>query len=259
MMILVGSLAASQQLPNFKRAYSQDLDVWHDEIFVPDAGNGIDPGEMPKNIMDSFEVESKESGVATLNDLLTIKLAHLPYDIFWHKHLNDYLVFKKYGGTVNKPLYEALKEYWKIYHKNKPYLNLYRTKDKFFDDFVKKKFDHDYLHEMVSYPEKPMYTHCLMDGQDVMIDYDKFMKLTFEQQVQMFMEEITVIAYERWVIPSNGNISFFVAYGRSLHKTVTTLTKNWATEFLCENIEMFLKPRIDMTHHIENIIKAEDD
>ena len=122
---------------------------------------------------------------ASLNDLLTIKLSHLLYDIFWHKHLNDYLVFKKHSATVNNGLYEFLQEYWKEVHGNKTNLSLYKTKDVFFDDFVKKEYDHDYLHELVAFPHNPVYSVCLKDGQDVMIDKEKFFSLPFEQQVKM--------------------------------------------------------------------------
>lgn len=255
MDIIIGSTAAKRHIPTFKRQYDSDLDLWTD---VQRDREGMDLSVMPSDILEAFEEESKVKGYATLNDLTTIKLSHLPYDIFWNKHLNDYLIFKKYGGKINQELYKRLKVYWKDFHGNKPYLSLYRTKDAFFDDYVTKPHDHDYLHELVAYPDPPVYTRCLKDGEQVAIDKAKFDALPFDQQVKMFREEIVVIACERWILnPKVKNrIPYIHAYGKSLHKTVTALTKGWASEFICENIEHFLKPSRKETEHLFATLKV---
>ena len=69
------------------------------------------------------------------------------------------------------------------------------------------------LHELVSYPNPPMYTHCLKDGHDVLIDKKKFDTMLFEDQIRMLGEEITVI-WQRWLIDPKykGKISWFRAY-----------------------------------------------
>ena len=238
MKVLVGSNAARLWIPEFR--IGKDIDWWSTEVVD---GENFDTCVIPQNILKLMEEGSLIGGVATLNDLLTIKLSHLPYDILWKKHLNDYLVFKKHGAQINHKLYITLQEYWKEVHGNKNFLSLYKTKDKFFDDYVVKEQEHDYLHELVSYPNNPIYTLCLKDGEDVAIDHKKFLSLTFEQQVKMFREEINVIATERWLIPTkdSGRITFREAYSKSLHKTVTALTKGWASRFMCENIEEFIR------------------
>ena len=240
MKVLVGSNAARLWIPEFR--IGKDIDWWSTEVVD---GENFDTCVIPQNILKLVEEGSLIGGVATLNDLLTIKLSHLSYDILWKKHLNDYLVFKKHGAQINQELYIALQEYWKEVHGNKNFLSLYKTKDKFFDDYVVKEQEHDHLHELVSYPNNPIYTLCLKDGEDVAIDYKKFLSLTFEQRVRMFREEVNVIATERWLIPTkdSGKITFREAYSKSLHKTVTALTKGWASQFMCENIEEFIRPK----------------
>lgn len=237
MKILVGSKAAKTHIQSFRDGSDTD-------VFSTQEHKDVDGGVVSLELLSLFEEESKQTGVATLNDLLTIKLSHLPYDIFWHKHMNDYLVFKKYGATINTELYVALQQHWKEVHGNKSFLSLYRTKDSFFDDFVKKEYDHDLLHELVAHPNVPVYTLCLKDGEGIAIDKNKFDILSFKQQVKMFREEINVIACERWLIPTkhSGIISFRQAYSKSLHKTVTALTKGWASRFICENLEEFIRP-----------------
>ena len=237
MKILVGSSAAKVHLPFFREA--KDIDAWCREKIWD-----IDCSVMPPEIFKLMEHDSLVNRCASLNDLLTIKLSHLPYDILWKKHLNDYLMFKKHGAQINQALYVALQQHWESVHGNKSFLSLYRTKDNFFDDYVEKEQEHDYLHELVAYPDKPVYSRCLQEGQEVMIDWDKFLAMPFEQQVKMFREEINVIATERWLLPTkdSGKITFREAYSKSLHKTVTALTKGKASRFLCENIEEFIRP-----------------
>lgn len=237
MKILVGSKAAKIHIPTFREG--NDVDYWSLEKLW-----NCDSSIIPKEIIPLFEHDSLVNRCATLNDLLTIKLSHLPYDILWKKHLNDYLVFKKHGAQINRALYVALQQHWENVHGNKSFLSLYRTKDNFFDDYVEKEQEHDYLHELVAYPDKPVYSRCLQEGQEVMIDWDKFLAMPFEQQVKMFREEINVIATERWLLPTkdSGKITFREAYSKSLHKTVTALTKGKASRFLCENIEEFIRP-----------------
>lgn len=237
MKVLVGSTAAKKQISAFREG--MDVDYWSVKK-IPNCDSSV----IPQKIFALFEHDSLVNRCATLNDLLTIKLSHLPYDILWKKHLNDYLVFKKHGAQINQALYVALQQHWENVHGNKSFLSLYRTKDNFFDDYVEKEQEHDYLHELVAHPSKPVYIQCLQDGQEVMIDWDKFLAMPFEQQVKMFREEINVIAAERWLIPTkdSGKITFREAYSKSLHKTVTALTKGKASRFLCENIEEFIRP-----------------
>lgn len=258
MRIIVGSTAAKMRLDGFSRKFKFDCDIWSDN--KTDNVGCVDFSEMPSEIMTAFSRQSQLSGYANIDDLLTIKLSHLPWDIFWNKHASDYLVFKmKYKGVVNKPLYELLKLHWNKVHSNKKNLNLYKTKDEFFDDFVAKEVEHDYLHELVAYPERPLYTRCLKDGQEVMIDRDKFLKLSFVDQVQMFREQINVICLERWVLntKTHGKIHFIDAYNRSVRKTVTSLTKGWASEFICENLEHFIKPSFKEVEYAINTVRKE--
>ena len=250
MRIVVGS--SSQ---NFKRKYISDLDVWVSDSNYKKKGSE-DISVMPIEILESFSETSKIDSCATPSDLMTIKLSHLPYDINWWKHVQDYLVLKiYYECELNKPLYEKLKIHWKKEHKNKDFLSLYKKKDEFFDDFVPKKHDHDWLHEQVAYPNEPIYKRCLKDGQDVLIDKNKFLKLSFEDQVRMFREEINVIAFERWLLNPKVNIQYQEAYSRSLHKTITALTKGWASEFICENLEHFIKSNINDIGNLLTLIK----
>lgn len=244
MKIIVGSTAL--QYFNLNRRKPLDVDYWHTSDEAPPGGDSV---VMPEHIMNLVD---HVDGYATPNMIYTIKLSHSIYDIHWEKTKLDIIWLKASGCEVYVDLYLALKEHWKKTHGNKNFLSLNKTKEDFFTDNVNYVLDHDYLHELVAYPNPPMYTHCLKDGHDVLIDKKKFDTMSFEDQIRMLREEITVIAAERWLIDPKykGKISWFRAYLFSLRKTVTTLTKGSYSYFIMENIEHFIKPDYSYFKHL---------
>ena len=244
--IVVGSTALNYHCFRFRTA--NDIDIWTDEDHQKQKGEDV--SIVPSSIL---SVVPHKEGYATPDAVYTIKLSHLGWDIFWDKHKRDVLWMEHNGCKRLPELYSALIEYWKEVHGNKDFLSLHKKKQDFFNDYVDYKYDHDYLHELVAYPDKPVYNMCLKDGEDVAIDKEKFFSLPFEKQIRMFKEEITVIALERWVIPYREHL--LKAYPLALKKTVTSLTKNWATEFLVLNLKHFERPDVNLFQYAMKTLK----
>lgn len=235
MKVVVGSTAARYW--GFGRE-PKDLDIWTDS----DADIKGDVKIIPTTILNLINTKN---GYACLDDLYTIKCSHSGWsNPMWSKNKQDVLLLKSKGCKLNKELYNSLVLFWKEELGDKSFLSLDRDKEDFFTDHVKYIYNHDYLHEVVSGDNPPVYTRVLKEGNDVLIDKEKFDNLSFEEQVDMFKEEITVIALERWVLNPHwkGKVSWFKAHSLSLQKTITTLTKNWATDFIVLNLEHFIKP-----------------
>lgn len=249
MKLIVGSTALEVFGCNRKKPV--DIDYWYTEDEVNPGGDSV---VMPQDIMN---LVPQAGGYALPSAVYTIKLSHSIYDIHWQKTKLDILHLKHKGCEVLPELYEALKIHWKQVHGDKNFLSLNKTKEQFFTDNVNYIHDHDYLHELVAFPNKPMYTNCLKAGHDVMIDKDKFTNMPLEDKIRMLREEITVIAAERWLIDPKwkGNISWFRAYMFSLRKTVTTLTKGSYSYFIMENMEHFVKPDYSYFKHLINTLE----
>lgn len=215
---------------------------------------------------EAFEALLKHSYVntphLTLDALYTLKLSHMAWDNLWDKHFNDIIILSsKHGSEVIPELYHELKAYWESVNGGKDFLSLGRAKKDFFNDHVDYVYDHDYLHDLISYPNTPLYRQVLKEGEEVLIDKDKFDKLSFEEQVRLFKEEIAVIAIERWVIPQHRKgICYHIskAWKASLCKTVTRLTKGWAADFIIFNLLHFVKPDKGMFEHIYRELNLED-
>lgn len=237
-MIIVGSTAAKHWWDDWREP--NDLDLWHGENSIYMKGRGEDVHILPNKVMNLIlDID----GYAVPDALYTIKLSHLGWDNHaWEKHKQDALMMQHKDCKLVRPLYDALVEHWNKELGNKDFLSLSQNKEDFFTDNVNYVYDHDWLHSVVSFPNPPVYSLVLKEGEDVLVDREKFNQLPFEQRVRMFREEMTVIAMERWVIPSNGKISWWKAWQWSVRKTITSLTKGWATSFIVLNLEHFIKP-----------------
>lgn len=249
---IVGSRACLAHFSDWYRP-SNDIDIWIDEH---DWGlkKGYDISFMPTEILDAFEGDY----VATPNDAYTIKISHLPWPIIWTKHMNDALFLKSRGACLNEPLYALLKEHWKEQHGTKTQLSLYKNKSEFFDDAVPKLYDHDYLHELVSYPNAPVYTTVLKGGHEVFTDQDKWLALSFDNKVAMLREEMCVIMCERWLLHDRirSKLNYAQAWRMSVEKTCTALTKGIYSAFICEHLEHFVLADKNETKHLFKILKG---
>lgn len=247
---VVGSTAAKVRIPDWYRGVS-DTDIWTARDYKQE--KGLDISVMSEEILGAFE------GVqfASINDLYTIKVSHLPWPVFFWKHANDALFLKSKGARLNEPLYELLKEHWRVEHGTKTKLSLYRSKQEFFDDAVPKEYDHDYLHELVSYPHPPVYTTVLKEGHSVFTDKEKFLALSFDNKVKMMREEMSVIMCERWLLNDRirSKLTLPQAWRMSVEKTATALTKGIYSEFICENLEHFILSNRKETAHLFKTLK----
>lgn len=240
MKIIVGSSAL--EYFGISPRKPKDVDIW-----LTDDENKlhlVDAKIMPKNIMGLLPIQYKWNEreyykYTTPDAIYTIKLSHAMYDIHWYKTISDIIYLKKKGCKIIPELHSKLIEHWKTIHGNKEFLSLKKSKEDFFDDYIKYDIDHDLLHKIVAGQNLPIYIKCLKDNEEVLIDYDKFLKLSKEDQINLFREEIYTIAIERWIIPSKLRMPKVRAYKLALKKTVTNLTKNWATQFILDNIETY--------------------
>jgi hypothetical protein len=250
MKVMIGSKAA--EVWGMNRLPPQDTDIWSD-VVIPER-KGWDVHIHSTELLNLIPTKN---GIALPDALYTIKCSHLGWNIKWEKTKQDILWFKlKHNCQLIPELYEALLDVWNTEHGDKSFLSLNKDKEAFFQDAVTYIYEHDYLHQLVAHPNPPVYTKCLKDGQDVLIDKEKFDKMEFEDKVRMFREEITTIAIERWMVNPywKGKVSWYQAHMLSLQKTITNLTKGWATSFIVLNLEHFVKPDYSyFKHSIETL------
>lgn len=248
-MFIIGSQAAAHW--GIARRTPVDVD------YLYTCGEERPSGDSHAIPQEVYKLFSPVDGYITPGELLTLKASHLPWDVHWWKTLQDVLYYKGRGYSIDTVLYGSLVKYWERVHGKKEHLSLAQSSDSFFNDYVYYPVDHDELHKVVAGKAPPTYTKCLVDGASVEIDRTKFNKLPFAEKVSLFKEEVTVIALERYLLnPYNPVICMVRAYQLALHKTVTSLTKGWASDFMALNIEHFIHPDKSMfynaIHNVEN-------
>ncbi len=249
MSVYVGSWALASY--GLNRLEPKDKDKWY--LSWENWDPGIDGMIVPDEIFDELETHN---GFATPDTVYTIKCSHLGWDIHWQKTKLDIVWLKAKGCTILWPLYELLVEHWRKVNGNKDFLSLTQDKREFFNDHVTYVYDHDYLHELVAYPNPPMYSRCLKDGEDVLIDRAKFDLMPFEDQIRLFREEICAISIERWLVnPAwKGKFSIGEAYRLALKKTLVSLTKNWAADFIATNMDKFYRCDLSYFEHAAGVL-----
>lgn len=250
---LIGSRAMAHWYPE-SRAPVGDWDWQSDKpIDFP-----VDRLDMARH--DSFVDERlaqwKWSGIATPDELYTLKISHSFWEIngprCWDKHASDIVFLSRSGAQFLRPLYDIVLPIWKERYKRHP-TNLNQSADKFFSDAVVRTYDHDSLHESVAYGARPLYESILRQGSDVAVDTNKFRAMDHATQIRLVREEIYATALERILIPKNYTGSPSAAYHWALRRTATSLFKGEWALFLLLNLDELMRPDCKyMDRHLAN-------
>jgi hypothetical protein len=231
----------------------KDLDVWTDQDVYGIGQKDMDVFWHP--LLAEIIPDGTEWSYPSLDLIYTIKLSHSHWELkngSWGKHIGDLIRLQNAGAKLLEPEYKILYKVWEETH-GKKVMNLDQDKSEFFDDAVRRMYDHDSIHESVAYGDHPIYEEILKDGATVDVDPVKLWSLPHERLVQLFTEEVCVTALERIVIPRNYRVSPGFAYQWALRRTITSLTKGKSSRFMLENIQEFVKPDPDyVKRHLRN-------
>ena len=169
--------------------------------------------------------------------LALIKRSHLWRDLSFPKHITHYhKVLGAYRVWSNEDIQflntriELTKQAFPQGHPN-----LMQSKDDFFDDAVVKKYQHDDLHEMFAFYDKPLYTRLLRNENLAWCEEDKWNTLSYDEKCKCVAEEVYVIATERLLIPFKNKYPYKIAFFKALQKVCTTLCSGWFRDFAIDN------------------------
>lgn len=248
--LLIGSRALQHWKPDLKLKHTADWDVIsyknHEgcEIHCPDFLNNKEMCRYRTSCQVKLP-DGSRAFVMSMLGLAIIKRSHLWRDLSFDKHitmyhkfglntvLNEVLSNLAVKNIVSNDLYERTKLTREAFPQGNP--NLMQTKEDFFDDAVTKKYDHDYLHELVAFYDKPLYTRMLRSQEFAWCEKDKWNSFTHEDKVKCVAEETFVIALERFMIPSNWKQPGKLSYMKALKKVCTTLCSGWFRNFAIDN------------------------
>jgi len=240
--LLVGSRALALLNPNFKVKESTDWDVISDkpiegtEWHKPEHLNNYLLEKYASDI--TIDFHGVPLVVVGMDGLSIMKRSHLWRDLSFQKHITHYHKYiTKHVPQYTAEMYVDYKDRedltLKAYERGHP--NLKQSVKDFFNDFVTKKYNHDYLHELVAYNDKPMYTRMQRDPSSAWCDYGLWLDFSHTERSQCITEEVYVIAIERFMVPNDWNFPSKLAYMKALDKVCTTLTSGWFRAYAIDN------------------------
>lgn len=263
-MIIVGSTAIKLLGRSYRTPKDCDILVRPTVVF-----EGYDCVPLPKRILKKVPWVPKQlvkNGqrlnvmCITLDGLLTLKCSHFHLDIAWEKTKLDILWLMSQGAKILPELFIQLKKHWDTDKGRKIEVSLNMSAAEFFATGSKFPYEHDQLHLWAAGNNAPMYSKCLVDGQEVLVDKEKFKAMSHEDQLQMIREEIAVIACERWLLnPKTKVTSPILAWQYALRKVITTLMKGYFSEFVIHNLPAFIKVDKVLLNNILNNAKQNED
>lgn len=240
-MYLIGSAA----LHHFDGRDFKDYDlVLEDENVEPSKGIDIEPKELfDKELYEKYDsgirVETPvgEAKVISPVGIMLIKRSHLFRTVGFPKHIRHYHELKsKLSEFIDDEYNSLLKRRIKLtkskFGDRTP--SLKKSKSEFFDDYVKKVYDHDEIHLATCYYDRPIYERIKPDTDSVWCAKDMWESLPYKDKVRCVREEGYAIAIERFLIWKRGYPERF-AFNEAVSKICTTLTSGWFRDFAIEN------------------------
>lgn len=254
--VLIGSRALAFWVKDFPLKADADWDVisdspiegteWHDPEFLNNRA-------MAEEFHSFNRVKLPDGGeayVMSLCGLALIKRSHLWRDLSFQKHITHYHKYLKYhlfSWQDDRPfLEERIRLTKEAFPQGNPNLN--QMNADFFKDAVTKKYDHDWLHELYAFYERPLYTRMQVNPDRAWCDVEKWNQFSFIDKVRAVAEEAYVIATERFMVPNNWEYNPKRAYIKSVDKICTTLCSGWFRDFAIDYyphvVELFDEQKI---------------
>lgn len=241
--MLIGSQALAAWCPKYRISIKADWDVITTH---PEDLGAIDVHRADQYLSHEFFKFAETHPlwpipVCNLRGLAAIKRSHLALDHNWIKHISCWHVWlKQHYNDEDTPLVKAREKITLEVAKQKPPL-LKKSNDAFFNDAVKKVYDHDYLHELVAFHDQPLYTKLKHDHSLAWCEKDLWEALSVQDKLCCVSEEASVISIERFMVPSQWTYPATAAYDKALQKVCTTLTSGWFRDFAIDNHPLLRK------------------
>lgn len=228
------------------------------EIHVPKEGSAHHRVLMAFSALDTHEhreVCGFPVKTASLPVLAALKKAHLISPHKWERHIEQYGVIKdRLGVEVFKPSDYGVRALYRLHRKEvldsaKAHPKLNVRKGEFFGDAERYNiFDHDTVHKAVALEDVPAYT--LMTDGEVWCSRSKWREMAAEDKLRCLMEEASVLALERSIIPAlflegQSFMGSEWAFKMALQKICTTITSGWFRDYAIEHYRQAVEHRPD--------------
>lgn len=183
--------------------------------------------------------------IIDMNELYTLKVSHSIRDINFGKHLRDICFLKSKGHVIIPDLLEILLQYWNSIHGIRRLPDFDKPNDEFFKDHIQREYNHDQLHELVKFGERPVFESVKYDLTLAKVEADLFNNLEFYEKINLVLEEAFVIALERYVFPKK--CPYHIAFQNAMRDLITRLFPEWLAIWSLDNYQEIKNCLFDYT------------
>lgn len=252
--MIIGSTAIKYWFPDFKRE-CKDVDIIKD-MYIEDYSSNLKIEWLENPVLKNYFV--KPIDYITPNELYTLKISHLFWNINWEKHIYDVQFLRNKSCILINSLFYDLYNYWSEYHGKNKRSDLKMSSNSFFNNALKYPIEHDTLHEILiqhSYFEnqdKPTYSKILKENQEIDVCMDKFKDLSNKEKFNLVFEEVAVMAIERF--PEE--MYYKIMFNKMLKKFIISHCKIEEAIWIIENHKKIVTNiPFDFKEYLKNEIK----
>ncbi len=241
-MLIYGSYAIKHWFEDYyKDPLDIDIAVYDQELYNQEIIDELKKTSLPieiTNVSEAYFFKDLDSMVDNyyLNPtgLLTVKMSHAMYNYNLDKTINDIIFLQQKGVTYDLEILNMLRTHWKIRYKDfREKMNFDLPASEFFNSSVSRHVAHDELHDELKLDVVPAYKKILDNDTTVKVSKEKFNKLSHDEQIATFIEEISVLACERYFKSVDVNEAFI----KAAQDFLTRMTSGWYNIFLLNNIQ----------------------
>jgi len=237
--LIYGSTAIKHFFPNYPNI-PKDLDI----ILSEDSKIDLKTDKiLEQYYLPEFQYifdNNKDDKYVDPDFLYTIKMSHLSWDINWDKHMKGAIFLKENGAKLDMFLYKELINAWCRIHGKKAVKMNVKNSD-FFKANIKRKFDHEFLHEQFAFYERPLNERIRKDLDSPLCSEDLWNLLSDEDKFKCALEELMVLTAERFIfVEDKDKVPVKYAKIKMLKNMITSTTSGWFNLYLKENFKKFV-------------------
>lgn len=231
--LIVGSTAAYHWFPDFRKP--KDIDLLTPATIKTNDSTVCIIDTQWHEVGEEIIKLNKDPVFADPDILFTLKVSHAHWDVKWDKTMWDIEFLKRKDARLNYRLYHMLVAVWERVHGPKK-VNMSKTMDVFFQDAVQREHDHEHLHELVAFYDRPLHERLRPDHGTAWCSQERFDDLSDDDQCKTALEEMMAVAIERSRLTEQSRKSEKLSAMSKAHfKLCTSMTKGWFARFLILN------------------------
>lgn len=231
--LIIGSTAAYHWFPDARKPFDIDL-LTPAKISTSDSKECFVDSQWHEVAEEIIKVNT-DPVFADPDILFTLKVSHAHWNVKWDKTMYDIEFLKRKGAKLNYRLYHMLVKVWETVHGAKR-VNMNQPMSEFFKDAVQREYDHERLHELVAFYDRPLHERLRTDHNTAWCSQELFDNMSDDDQFKTALEEMMATAIERSLLKAGCKRSdIMVAMSKAHFQLCTSMTKGWFARFLILN------------------------